>query len=423
MNLLRTAVAALFLFVASPYALSCSCSNNVPVQKNLEGYRHRALFTAHTYRWLRTAAYNDQRISDKVLAVVQHRYWGLPWYWPSIVLIETSPFCSGILFVDKDYLVSGWVSSYGRIEVNECSRTQPLESAQIDLRTLDGSHCAGPGGGVLGHVFDWNEKGRYPIPDFPLTLFDHTGKKYALRTDPHGIYDEVHLIPGTYNIDSLAGENNYIDARHVEIEEGVCVDVPVLLRDYSVRGRALPGLDATAELLALHPGSDPPIRAPSIQPDGRFYFSNTPDGQYVLSLNIWEGSGSNQILFPGVSDRAKAARIQIKNHVLVDRQNLDFDPASLPMILIHVVFDPPLNSKKYSWRLETVRSNVTQSEVRGLSGEFSQIVGMRGASYELLLYGWSNKATEYDNCRSDSIPIVPKDGMAPVHISVPMSCR
>jgi hypothetical protein len=272
MVLVRIAAAALFPFVAAPHALSCSCSNNVPIQQGLERYRDRAVFKAHTYRWLRTAEYDGQRISDKVLAVVQERYWGLPWYWPSIVIIETSSFCGGILFVDQDYFVSGWPIGYGRIEVNECSRTQRLNTVPVDLRTMDGSHCASPGGAILGHTYRQNENARASrVPNVLLTLFDESGKKFTTQSDHDGVYELTHLPPGSYTVESLADKNKYASSYGVNVEQGVCIDMPVTLRDYSVRGRFLPGLTVTVELIAI--GSDSkPIRAQSIEPDGRFYF-------------------------------------------------------------------------------------------------------------------------------------------------------
>jgi hypothetical protein len=71
--------------------------------------------------------------------MVREEYRGLLRYWPSIVIVESSPLCGMVMRVGEDYLVSGWRAGYGTIEVNECTRTQPFDSAQVDLRTLDGS--------------------------------------------------------------------------------------------------------------------------------------------------------------------------------------------------------------------------------------------------------------------------------------------
>ena len=424
MNLFRTVLAALFLFIAAPVAFSCSCSNNVPIQQGLESYRNRAVFKAHTYRWFRTADYNGQRIADKVLAVVQQRYWGLPWYWPSVVLIESSRFCGGILFVDQDYLVSGWPVGYGRIEVNECSRTQRLDAAPVDLRTMDGSHCAGPGGSILGHTHRGNDRGLDPrAPDIPLTFLDESGKKFTTRSDRDGVYELNHLPPGSYTVESLAGKNTYVSSYGVNVERGACIDMPVTLSTYSAQGRFLPGLTATAELLAVAqtPG---PFRAKSIEPDGRFYFRDIPDGDYILSVTAWDGAAPIEIFYPGVSDRQKAAHIQIKNHTLASLKTLDFDPAKLPFVEIPVAVDPPVDSGKYYWRIQLLRSNKVQAEkLTDQRGGFSLLYGARGASYDLQLYGWSAHATEYGNCSSDIVPVVARSAMPPVHISIPAACR
>lgn len=85
--------------------------------------------------------------------MVKQRYWGLPWYWPKIVVFDGGFFCDMVLEEGKDYLTAGRSGRYGVLDISGCSRTQTLESAQVDRRTLDGSHCAGPGGTIMGHVY------------------------------------------------------------------------------------------------------------------------------------------------------------------------------------------------------------------------------------------------------------------------------
>src|SRR5215471_3891383 len=143
----RIVLTASLFFFSTSLAFGCSCSNSTPIQHSFDRYRDRAVFTAHVvplmgkvYNW------DGRRRSSQVLAIVKERYWGLPWYWPKVVMLDGSYPCDIAMEEGQDYLVSGHRWRYGVLGVNGCSRTQPLEKAQVDLRTLDGSHCVGPGG-------------------------------------------------------------------------------------------------------------------------------------------------------------------------------------------------------------------------------------------------------------------------------------
>lgn len=74
--------------------------------------------------------------------------------------------------------------------------------------------------------------------------------------------------------------------------EGQCIEMSVLLRDYSLRGRLLPGLNATVELVGVDDPSRQ-IRSDSTETDGRFYFRNVADGEYMLSVTTWIGAASD----------------------------------------------------------------------------------------------------------------------------------
>jgi hypothetical protein len=140
-------------FFPMSFAFCCSCSYGPPIQKTLQRERERAVFTAHIVQPIGEIYNQDgKRLSDKVLAIVQERYWGLLSYWPKVVVLDGSYQCGSVMAIGADYLVSGSGERYGVLAVNFCSRTRPLKSAQLDLRTLDGSHCAAPGGTVIRYV-------------------------------------------------------------------------------------------------------------------------------------------------------------------------------------------------------------------------------------------------------------------------------
>jgi hypothetical protein len=423
MSFFRTTIAAFFLFVAAPLGYCCSCSNNIPVQRSLERYRDRAVFKAHILGWLGSGDRNGHRMTDRALAIVREQYWGFPRSWPSIVIVESPGLCGMLVEIGKDYFISGWRVGYGEVEIGECSRTQLYDSAQVDLRTMDGSHCTIPGGSVLGHIYsrrgdDW----RYPTPDTPVIFLDESGKRYATQSDRDGVYELNHLPPGFYTVEISPRGNKYASSWGVNVEPGLCIDMSVALRDYLVRGELLPRLSATVELLRLGANSEP-IRADSIEPDGKFYFRNPPDGEYNLSVTTWVNATPDTLYFPGVPDVQQAERVEIKNHVLVGRQDLTFDPARLPIVKIPVVFDQPLDSRKYSWRLQSARSNYIQSEVRDVTGRSSWLYGTRGTNYDVVLYGWSQAPSEYGNCRSETITVKAQASTPPIQMTVPPSCR
>src|SRR5882724_6817148 len=142
----------------SAWAFGCSCSNGNPIQKTGDRYGERAVFTARVIQLMgRTGTWNGTRQSQQALAVVHERYWGIPWYWPKVVVLDGGFFCNIALADGEEYLVSGRRVRYGVVDVSVCSRTQPLKTAQLDLRTIDGSHCAAPGGTLIGHLLESTE--------------------------------------------------------------------------------------------------------------------------------------------------------------------------------------------------------------------------------------------------------------------------
>jgi hypothetical protein len=84
------------------------------------------------YNW------DGKRLSSQVLAVVRDRYWGLPWYWPKVVILDGSYPCDIAMEEGQDYLVSGRRERYGVLGVAVCSRTQLLICGHSMARTAPG---------------------------------------------------------------------------------------------------------------------------------------------------------------------------------------------------------------------------------------------------------------------------------------------
>lgn len=388
------------------------------------------MFTAHVVQLMgRIYNWDGKRLSSQVLAVVKERYWGLPWYWPKVVVLDGSYPCDIAMEEGQDYLVSGRRERYGVLGVAVCSRTQPLKTAQVDLRTLDGSHCAGPGGTIIGHVYGAKDESRdrHFVSNLSLTFRDQDGKSYSTRSDKDGIYELQHLAPGTYTADSRLGPDQYLASGDIPVAEGMCgPESGVVLRDYSFSGRLPARIDryVTLKLIDQHERTED-IRSDYIQPDGTFYFGNVPDGEYLLALRIEAHGANERVYFPGTTDRKNAKLITIRHNRPVGSLDLSFSPESLPIVPIPVALDPPLDSGRFSWRIDLRSSNNTDTEAYWTPGQkFTILYGVRGWPYDVRLYGYTRKPTAYEDCISQNAThVVARDGLGITRAVVPNDCR
>lgn len=417
----------LWLLVCVNVAFGCECSNSTPIQQTSAHYRDQAVFTAHVIQLVgRTYDFKNEprRMSSLALAVVKQRYWGLPWYWPRIVLLDGGSLCGIGLAEGEDYLVSGSRERYGVLDVSVCSRTQPLKGAEIDSRTLDGSHCTGPGGTLIGGVLLGRDPYRNPrIPNAPLTLRDQDGNEHSTRSDAIGIYELQHLAPGDYTLDSRFSQSEYVSSPDLSVVEGTCLERHVLVRTYDFSGRAAPGPYGGTDMELLQPsGSDEILRA-LLEPDGRFYFSNVPDGEYLLAMKSSILGANGSFYYPGTFDPKKAAHIRVVNRKPMNTAELDFDLNAWPLVPVLVTPDPPKNSGRYSWRAQLIKSGIVNSEKSWApDGKPVRMFGERGASYKVALYGYSNRPTDYGNCVSGPASITAEPGLI-VHVKIPASCQ
>jgi hypothetical protein len=412
---------------ASALAFGCSCSNSTPIQQTSEHYRERAVFTARIVQLMgRTYNWDGQKSSSRALAVVHQRYWGLPWYWPKVVLLDGSYPCDIAMTQGEEYLVSGRRGRYGVLEVNVCSRTQPLKTAQVDLRTIDGSHCASPGGSIIGRLLEGAEVWRDHLParNASLTFTDEQGKPHAARTDDVGIYELQHLPPGRYKLDSL-GPKQYASSTAVSVSAGLCIEADIGLRDYGFFGQLPAGMGGYFAVELIDPeGKRPEVRADSIEPDGKFYFRNVPDGRYLLVLSTRQQGPGVNFYYPGTYDRRRATLITVSDHAYAG--TLEFRPDRLPLVSIPVKLQPSVNSDRFDWRVQLIKTNeYIVSEERWMPGYTTvELFGLRGMSYTVGLYGFSEHPTDYGDCRPPETAVFKADlGLKAMTIPVPSSCR
>ncbi len=138
------------------------------------------------------------------IAVVEHRYWGLPWWVPNFVLIGHSGLFlkkGAEYFVDGDRTMARLSSFFPYIELRCASRTATVSDAEVDLRVLrDGPPRSGVR--IIGRSLRLSSDGRYR-PDSGVTV-KITGPEGGVSaiSDRQGIYDVHGLSPGHYSVRS-----------------------------------------------------------------------------------------------------------------------------------------------------------------------------------------------------------------------------
>lgn len=427
-------VIALILVLLLPRGFTCSCSNQMPIQKSSLRYTSpdHAVFTARIVALIGTIFdWDGKRASSLALAIVHERYWGLPWYWPKVVLLDGSYPCDTVLRVGDDYLVAGRKGFYGVVAVNLCSRTQPLATAQIDLRTLDGSHCAGPGGTLIGNVYGWqpikrivHDEGPIKYERVPAHVDTVTfsgygvlgGGTYASKVDENGTYEIQHLPRGMYVPNSRLDNHRYLSVRgRYTAYDGVCQEAGIRVSDYQITGSLLPGIGGSVkvELADLETGARP-ISANDIEPDGRYYFRDVPAGTYILSVSpLFDDT--NRVYYPGVADIKKAEKVVISGGTLA--RSYDFAPHSLPLVPVTAVFDSVAGSERFWWRFSLLRNGLIVNELQeyGTNGGLAYL--KRGEQYQIALYGHALNPEKDSGCRSADVSLTATDGMAPIHMA------
>ena len=341
----RVLICSVFTTAISSLAVACSCENDIPIQRTYERYADRAVFTARVVQSMGNVYHFDgRRSSDKALVVIDHRYWGLPWYWPTAVVLDGSYPCDIAMSDGEVYLVSGRPSRYGVLEVNGCSRTQPLKSAQIDLRTLDGSNCAAPGGTIIGRLLQAGKTPGEPTPvrNTALIFRDSSGKPYTTQSDGDGIYELRHVPPGPYTLDSRLDQARAVNGAG-SVVSGRCSESPLVVFQYVVSGRLISGIDQHAQVKLVGTKKvSADAKLGMITPDGRFYFDDVRPGEYYLvaSVNLVGRPGqSNDVYYPGTSIKSRAVTVHVSGERV--QKSFDFDPGGLPFVPIPITNKPP----------------------------------------------------------------------------------
>lgn len=417
--LLRVVILATLILLWPAVVSACTCRNSTPVEKNIGRYAQRAVFTAQVIQSIgEVYDVNGERSSDKVIAVVHHRYWGFPAYWPGLVILDGSGLCGMGLLEGEEYFVSAsQTSRLGVFDVTGCSRTQPLKTAPVDLRTLDGSLCSGPGGTLIGHVYSATDEGeRSPVRNVRLTFRDFYGNSYATRSDDEGIYALPHVPPGHYVLESRIAPDRYASGDG-EVTSGVCKESPLELRPYSVTGRLIPGIwhEANVELLPIEGRTALKPILGALAGDGRFYFDAVPAGDYFMVARfnlVGRDSQWTQLYYPGARTREKAVRLRFPDPTR--RESFDFDPDAIPLTPIPVFVESPDPAHAIDVVLVLKDSSGHVVNQYGVStGIPVRTTAIRGETYEISVLD-----SETYQTRSKEIRVTAKPGMKLTRIAL-----
>lgn len=136
------------------------------------------------------------------LALVQRRYWGLPWWASKIIILgHSAPFLNigGDYFVDADWSENRLSTFLPYVEFRCGSRTRPLSEATVDLRLLD----EGPpksGVRIIGRTLRVSPDGKhYPAGGITVRISGPNGTVSAI-SDQTAVYDVTGLPSGHYAV-------------------------------------------------------------------------------------------------------------------------------------------------------------------------------------------------------------------------------
>jgi hypothetical protein len=191
--------------------------------------QHHVAFTARAIcvgmsprNWLLSRsgpqAIHEHRVGEWAIGVVQDRFWGVPSYWPHLVMLTDNVYWQGeTYFVDGDR--GGTLLSYFVPVVSAqypCSRTRPIQRATLDLRIL--RRPPSTGATIIGYVRQPEPfHGILERPSAPSYLSDAQIEvsgpdgKTTLTADASGIYRIDGLPAGDYSLQLLVPNGETVD--------------------------------------------------------------------------------------------------------------------------------------------------------------------------------------------------------------------
>ena len=101
------------------------------------------------------------------------------------------------------------------------------------------------------------------------------------------------------------------------------------LSDYDMYGQLLPGLGRYATVKLVAADSSQLWAFSKVQPDGKFYFKDVPDGEYLIAAESPLQGAGIYFYYPGTYYRRQAVKVKITNHRVAGSNRFDFDTRAL----------------------------------------------------------------------------------------------
>jgi hypothetical protein len=305
----------------------------------------RALFTkpvfpghaVFTARLIYVGHKNTDRLGwqagDWAIGVVQHRYWGLPWWNPRVVLLTHVIFWEGeTYFIDGRRPEGLLTRLLPIVEAGPCARSRPIVDAAVDLRVLQKTLPAS-GARIIGYVRKpeaWTQGLTPPTPHTPfigakITVTSPSGQTVAVA-DQDGIYEIDSLPPDDYTLMVDLPETQTAPVRKLKKEDFVYSKL--IEQDFqvswdgSVEGtiRDATGRPAQTWLLLLNPdGTDTIPRVAGLQRTEatvHFRIAEIPRGRYKLMVNPWGPQQDSQyppVYYPSATNFSDAQIIDLSD--------------------------------------------------------------------------------------------------------------
>jgi hypothetical protein len=294
-------------------------------------HHEQAVFTAHTIYVPRSENESGVWFGSWAIAVVKERFWGLPQWFPRVVLLVNYPFQG-----HKDYFIDGSRSPglFARflpiVPTNLCSRTNLVSNAPADLRLLRRPPQSGQTH-LIGFVATPQSKtGAFssvlPLENATLKLIGPTDTK-ILTTDKDGVYQIDGLAPGNYSLQLLLPADQIVlghgekEPLRIHLEENSIASAEfVVFWNGRISGRVTDEKGKAAHVMVTvsHPdgGAVLGYARSSVVTDqrGNYQLDRIPAGQYVVSVNPdgpSDESPYSKQFYPSASDIQNARVLEL----------------------------------------------------------------------------------------------------------------
>ena len=287
-----------------------------------------AVFTA---RLIYVGHKNTDRLGwqagDWAVGVVQHRYWGLPWWNSHLVLLTHAVFWQGETYFIDGRRAGGFLTRFlPIIEAGPCARSRPVVDATVESRVLQETLPA-RGSRIIGYVRKpepWTQGLTPPTPHTPfvgakVTATGLSGKIVAFA-DREGIYEMDNLPAGDYLLSVDLPDTQSAPLRQLKKEDFnysklIEQDFQVSW-DGSIEGTVKDATGGPSHIPVelLNPdGTDTMPRIAGLQwtdPSGHYLISRIPRGCYKLMVNPW---GPQPVYYASAKTLRDGERIELSD--------------------------------------------------------------------------------------------------------------